>query len=146
MLYLAKESGQLVPGDDKGESRVTQWLMFQMGGIGPMMGQSNVFYRYFPEKIPAAIDRYHKECRRLYEVLERQLEERDYLCDEFSLADFANWCWVRIYFWGGSSIDADATCSSRGNDSNATVAAPRYRPIFCFAASAKETAICGFWW
>ncbi len=105
MLYLAKKSGQLMPQDDKGESRVTQWLMFQMAGIGPMMGQSNVFYRYLPEKLPAAIDRYHNECRRLYEVLDRQLEGREYLCDEYSIADIANWCWVRIYFWGGTNID-----------------------------------------
>ncbi|MGB1879076.1 MAG: glutathione S-transferase family protein [Gammaproteobacteria bacterium] len=105
MLYLAKKSGQLMPADPRGESRVTQWLMFQMAGIGPMMGQSNVFYRYFPEKIPAAIERYQNECRRLFEVLDRQLEGRDYLCDEYSIADIANWCWVRIYFWGGSSID-----------------------------------------
>ncbi len=105
MLYLARQSGKLLPADPQGESRVVQWLMFQMAGIGPMMGQSNVFYRYFPEKIPAAIDRYHNECRRLYEVLDKQLAGRDYLCDEFSLADIANWCWVRIYFWGGTNID-----------------------------------------
>jgi glutathione S-transferase len=105
MLYLAKKSGKLMPLDDKGESRVTQWLMFQMAGIGPMMGQSNVFYRYFPEKIPAVIDRYHNECRRLYEVLDRQLEGREYLCDEYSLADIANWCWVRIHFWGGTRVE-----------------------------------------
>lgn len=104
MLYLAKKSGQLMPRDAKGESRVTQWLMFQMAGIGPMMGQANVFYRYFPEKIPAAIARYQNECRRLFEVLDKQLAGRDYLCDEYSLADIANWCWVRIHFWGGSSI------------------------------------------
>lgn len=105
MLYLAKKSGQLMPLDEKGESRVTQWLMFQMAGIGPMMGQSNVFYRYFPEKIPAAIQRYQNECRRLYEVLDRQLEGREYLCDDYSIADIANWSWVRIYFWGGTNID-----------------------------------------
>ena len=70
-----------------------------------MMGQSNVFYRYFPEKIPAAIERYHNECRRLYEVLDKHLDGRDYLCDEFSIADIANWCWVRIYFWGGTNIE-----------------------------------------
>ena len=105
MLYLAKKSGQLMPQDVRGESRVTQWLMFQMAGIGPMMGQSNVFYRYFPEKIPAAIARYHNECRRLFEVLDRQLAGREYLCDDYSIADIANWCWVRIYFWGGTSID-----------------------------------------
>ena len=105
MLYLAKKSGQLMPQDDKGESRVTQWLMFQMAGIGPMMGQSNVFFRYLPEKIPAAIDRYQNECRRLFEVLDRQLDGREYLCDAYSIADIANWCWVRIHFWGGSRID-----------------------------------------
>jgi GST-like protein len=104
MLYLAKKSGQLTPRDAKGESRVTQWLMFQMAGIGPMMGQANVFYRYFPEKIQPAIERYQKECRRLFEVLDRQLEGRDYLCDEYSIADIANWCWVRIHPWPG--IDA----------------------------------------
>ena len=105
MLYLAKKTGQLIPSDTKGESRVIQWLMFHTGGVGPMMGQANVFYRYFPEKIPAAIDRYQNECRRLFEVLDRQLAGRDYLCDEYSLADIANWCWVRIHFWGGSSVD-----------------------------------------
>lgn len=105
MLYLARKSGQLMPRDDKGESRVTQWLMFQMAGIGPMMGQANVFYRYFPEKIPSAIARYQNECRRLFEVLDKQLLGRDYLCDEYSIADIANWCWVRIHFWGGSSIE-----------------------------------------
>ena len=104
MLYLAKKSGKLLPKDVKGESRVTQWLMFQMAGIGPMMGQANVFYRYFPEKIQPAIDRYQKECRRLFEVLDRQLEGRDYLCDELSIADIANWCWVRIYEWPGVDV------------------------------------------
>ena len=82
MIYLAERAGRLLPTDAKGRSRVIQWLMFQMAGIGPMMGQSNVFYRYFPEKLPAAIKRYHNECRRLYEVLDRQLAGRDYLCDE----------------------------------------------------------------
>ncbi len=105
MLYLAKQTGKLMPLDARGESRVTQWLMFQMAGIGPMMGQANVFYRYFPEKIPSAIARYHNECRRLFEVLDRQLSGREFLCDEYSIADIANWCWVRIHFWGGSSID-----------------------------------------
>ena len=69
-----------------------------------MMGQSNVFYRYFPEKIQPAIDRYHHEGRRLLSVLDTQLEGRDYLCDEYSIADIANWCWVRTYEWSGVSI------------------------------------------
>lgn len=105
MLYLAKKAGKLLPRDDKGESRVTQWLMFQMAGVGPMMGQANVFYRYFPEKIQPAIDRYQNECRRLFEVLNTQLEGRDYLCDEYSIADIANWCWVRIYAWSGVNVE-----------------------------------------
>src|SRR6185312_16049347 len=104
-LYLAEKTGRLLPADRRGRSLVTQWLMFQMAGIGPMMGQSNVFYRYFPEKLPSVIQRYHNECRRLYEVLNRQLTGRDYLCDDYSIADIANWCWVRIYFWGGTNID-----------------------------------------
>ncbi|HLW71063.1 MAG TPA: glutathione binding-like protein [Candidatus Binataceae bacterium] len=69
------------------------------------MGQANVFYRYFPEKLPSAIQRYHNECRRLFEVLEGQLKGREYLCDEYSIADIANWCWVRIYEWSGVRID-----------------------------------------
>ncbi|MGI9589776.1 MAG: glutathione binding-like protein, partial [Myxococcota bacterium] len=70
-----------------------------------MMGQANVFYRYFPEKIPAAIDRYQNESRRLFEVLERRLSESEWLADEFSIADIANWCWARTYKWSGASID-----------------------------------------
>ncbi len=104
MLYLAKKSGKLLPKDEKGESRVIQWLMFQMGGVGPMMGQANVFYRYFPEKLQGAIDRYQNEGRRLFEVLNTQLDGREYLCDEFSLADIANWCWVRIHEWSGIDV------------------------------------------
>ena len=104
LLYLAKKSGKLLPKDEKGESRVTQWLMFQMGGVGPMMGQANVFYRYFPEKIQPAIDRYQNEGRRLFEVLNGQLEGREYLCDEYSIADIANWCWVRIHAWSGIDV------------------------------------------
>lgn len=104
MLYLAKKTGKLIPRDQRGGSRVTQWVMFQMGGIGPMMGQANVFFRYFPEKLQPAIDRYQNECRRLYEVLDGQLEGREYLCDEYSIADIANWCWVRTYDWSGVDI------------------------------------------
>ena len=70
-----------------------------------MMGQANVFFRYFPEKIPAAIDRYQNECRRLFEVLDRQLGEQEYLAGDYSIADIANWCWVRTYKWSGVSRD-----------------------------------------
>ena len=105
MIYLAEQAGTLLPTDIKGRSRVIQWLMFQMGGIGPMMGQANVFYRYFPEKIDAAISRYQNEGRRLFEVLDTRLAESEWLADDYSIADIANWCWVRTYKWSGISRD-----------------------------------------
>lgn len=105
MIYLAEKTGRLMPTDAKGRSRVIQWLMFQMGGIGPMMGQANVFYRYFPEKLQPAIDRYQNECRRLFEVLDRRLGESEWLADDYSIADIANWCWVRTYKWSGVEAD-----------------------------------------
>ena len=84
---------------------IMQWLMFQMSGIGPMQGQANVFYRYLDKKIPIAISRYQNECRRLYEVLNTQLKNKEWLCEEYSIADIANWTWVRIYFWSGVNIE-----------------------------------------
>ncbi|MDW5418004.1 glutathione S-transferase N-terminal domain-containing protein [Iodobacter sp. CM08] len=105
LIYLAEKTGRLLPSDTKKHSQVLQWLMFQMGGIGPMMGQANVFYRYLPEKIPLAIARYQNEGRRLFEVLNTQLNGRDYLVAEFSIADIATWPWVRIYEWSGISIE-----------------------------------------
>jgi len=105
MIYLAEKAGRLLPTESKARAKVMSWLMFQMGGIGPMMGQANVFFRYFPEKIPAAIDRYQNECRRLFEVLDRRLSESEWLGDDYSIADIANWCWVRTYKWSGVSRD-----------------------------------------
>ena len=105
MIYLAEKAGRLLPMDRKGRSRVIQWLMFQMGGIGPMMGQANVFYRYFPEKIQPAIDRYQNECRRLFEVLDAQLAEHEWLAGDYSIADIANWAWVRTHRWSGVRVE-----------------------------------------
>jgi GST-like protein len=105
MIYLAEKTGQLMPTDVKGRSRVIQWLMFQMGGVGPMMGQANVFHRYFPEKIQPAIDRYQNEGRRLFEVLDNHLGNNEWLADDYSIADIANWCWVRTHKWSGISVD-----------------------------------------
>ncbi len=105
MIYLAEQCGRFLPTDVKGRSRVIQWLMFQMGGIGPMMGQANVFFRYFPEKIQPAIDRYQNEGRRLFEVLDTQLAEHEFLAGEYSIADMANWAWVRTHYWSGISIE-----------------------------------------
>jgi GST-like protein len=104
LIYLAEKTGQLLPSDVKKRSEVIQWLMFQMGGIGPMQGQANVFYRYFPEKIQSVIDRYQNESRRLFEVLDTQLKDHEYLCDDFSIADIANWSWVWIHEWSGIDI------------------------------------------
>ncbi|MDA7747839.1 glutathione S-transferase N-terminal domain-containing protein [Gammaproteobacteria bacterium] len=105
MLYLAEKSGKLIPSEIKGRAKVIEWLMFQMGGIGPMMGQANVFSRYFPEKIQPAIDRYQNESRRLFEVLDMQLSMNEWLAGEYSIADIANWCWVRTHNWSGVSLE-----------------------------------------
>lgn len=105
LIYLAEKCGQLLPADVKGRSLVMQWLMFQMGGIGPMMGQANVFYRYFPEKIPSVIDRYQGESRRLFSVLDARLQEHEYLAGDYSIADIANWAWVRTHKWSGVPLD-----------------------------------------
>ncbi len=105
MYYLATKYNKFIPQDINKRMEVIQWLMFQASGIGPMQGQANVFYRYMEKKIPEAISRYQNECRRLYEVLDRQLENKDWLCDEYSIADIANWTWVRIFFWAGIDIE-----------------------------------------
>lgn len=105
LIYLAEKTGKLMPTDVKGRSLVLQWLMFQMGGIGPMMGQANVYFRYMPEKYQPAIDRYQNESRRLFEVLDTRLKDNEWLAGDYSIADIANWCWVRTHKWSGVSID-----------------------------------------
>ncbi|MBK8258121.1 MAG: glutathione S-transferase N-terminal domain-containing protein [Polyangiaceae bacterium] len=105
LVYLAEKTGRLLPNDKKGRSLVLQWLMFQMGGVGPMQGQAGVFYRYAPEKIPYAIDRYQRETRRLYEVLDKRLGEAQYLAGEYSIADVATFPWVRSHTWVGLTVD-----------------------------------------
>ncbi len=105
MLYLADKAGELIPKDEVGRAKVTEWLMFQMGGIGPMMGQANVFFRYFPEKFQPVIDRYQNESRRLFEVLDMQLSKNEWVAGEYSIADIANWCWVRTHNWSGVSTE-----------------------------------------
>ncbi|MGH8456544.1 MAG: glutathione S-transferase family protein [Stenotrophobium sp.] len=104
LIYLAEKYGRLLPQDVKGRSEVIQWLMFQMGGIGPMQGQANVFFRYWPEKYQPAIDRYQHETRRLYQVLETRLADREFLCGDYSIADIANFTWVNVHSWAGVEI------------------------------------------
>jgi GST-like protein len=105
LIYLAEKTGQLLPGEEKARSQVIQWLMFQMGGVGPMMGQANVFYRYFEEEIPAAIHRYQHEGQRLLGVLDKQLAGRQYICGEYSIADIATWPWATTHNWSGIDIE-----------------------------------------
>jgi GST-like protein len=105
LVYLAEKTGKLLPKDPKGRSVALQWLMFQMGGIGPMQGQANVFFRYAPEKIEYAINRYQEETSRLYKVLDTRLAEAEYLAGDYSIADVATWPWVRIHDWAGVSVD-----------------------------------------
>ncbi len=105
MLYLGEKTGRLLPASAQGRSEVVQWLMFQMGGLGPMMGQANVFHRYAPEKIPFAIDRYQRESHRLLSVLDSRLAEHEFLAGDYSIADIANWCWAHTFYWSGLVID-----------------------------------------
>src|SRR6266481_9326108 len=105
LIYLAEKTGKFLPQDVHGRSRVIQWLMFQMSGVGPMMGQANVFLRYFPEKIPAAIERYQREVTRLFGVLDNQLASNEYIAGEYSIADMALWPWVKGYGWSGVTLD-----------------------------------------
>jgi GST-like protein len=105
LIYLAEKTGRFLPRDVPGRSRVLQWLMFQMSGIGPMMGQANVFVRYFPEKLQPAIDRYQREVTRLFRVLDRQLASHEYIAGDYSIADMALWPWVSGHDYSGVSVD-----------------------------------------
>lgn len=105
MLYLSEKSGKFMPTSLKGRYAAMQWLMFQMSGIGPMQGQAVAFERYFPEDVPAARKRYHNETRRLYEVLDRHLADHEWLAEEYSIADMANWSWIRSHKWARVPTD-----------------------------------------
>jgi GST-like protein len=105
LIYLAEKTGRFLPQDTRTRSRVIQWLMFQMSAVGPMMGQANVFLRYFPEKIQPAIDRYQREVTRLFGVLDRQLAAHEYIVGDYSIADIALWPWVSGYEWSGVSVE-----------------------------------------
>ena len=100
LLYLADKAGRFLPADKAGHFRCVQWLMFQMAGVGPMFGQANHFRRYAKEKIPYAIDRYTRECQRLYRVMDKRLAESGYLAgDDYTIADMAAVPWARSFDW-----------------------------------------------
>ena len=94
LIYLAEKTGKFLSKDPEARSIAIQWLMFQMGGLGPMLGQAHHFRQYAPEQIPYAIQRYTKEAGRLYGVMDKRLAERDYLAGELSIADFASYPWI----------------------------------------------------
>ena len=104
LIYLAEKTGKFLADNETTRMLQIQWLMFQMGGLGPMMGQANVFFRYMEEKIPTAINRYQSESRRLLEVLDTRLAVSEFLAGDYSIADIANWSWARGYLWPGLSI------------------------------------------
>ena len=105
LVYLANKAGRLAGTTAREKVAVMQWLMFQMGGVGPMMGQANVFTRYFPETLPSVIDRYRREGRRLFEVLDGHLARNEYLAGDYSIADIANWSWAHTHEWPGIAVD-----------------------------------------
>lgn len=105
LIYLAEQTGRLMPVDAKGRSRVIQWLMFQMGGLGPMLGQAHHFLRFAPDIIPYAIERYSKEAVRLYTVLDSRLGGRDWIAgSSYSIADIACFPWIARHEWQGIDL------------------------------------------
>lgn len=152
LIYLAEKTGRLMPADTAGRFRVMQWLMFQMSGVGPMMGQANVFYRYMEQKIPVAIDRYQAESRRLLGVLNDQLKDLEYLAGDYSIADIATWPWARIHEWSGvpfvvlrkrlAQMRPDATVGCRGLRQSAFLTGPP--PQQHKANAVKHTVPDGF--
>ena len=105
LIYLAEKTGKLIPATARGRSVALQWLMFQMGGVGPMFGQVHHFLRAAKEPVPYAIDRYTTETRRLYGVLDSRLKDREYLADEYSIADIATYPWVARYEWHKTRLE-----------------------------------------
>ena len=105
LLYLAEKTGRFLPSEMAARYRVTQWLMFQMGHIGPMLGQAHHFRAYAPETIPYAVDRYTNEASRLYGVLDTRLGESEYLADEYSVADIAVFPWLRSHERQGQDLN-----------------------------------------
>ncbi|MEA5604693.1 glutathione binding-like protein [Nostoc sp. UHCC 0252] len=105
LIYLAEKTGKLLPTEQKSRFQVLQWLMFQMGGVGPMFGQLNHFKRFAPEKLPYAIERYEKETLRIYGVLDKQLQDNEFICGDYSIADIATYPWVAIYEFQGLTLD-----------------------------------------
>jgi GST-like protein len=104
LQYLGRKTGQLYPADERARVEVDQWLFWQMAGLGPMAGQTHHFRIYAPEQIPYAVDRYTNETNRLYGVLNKRLEDRDYLAGEYSIADIASYSWAKLWERQGQDL------------------------------------------
>ncbi len=105
LIYLAMKTGELMPGDLRGRKTVIEWVMWQMGGLGPMLGQAHHFRGYAPETIPYAVERYTNEANRLYGVLNKRLAGRDWICDAYSIADIACWPWIVPFERQGQKLE-----------------------------------------
>ncbi len=105
MLHYADKHRRFIPADERGRAEVLQWLFFQMGNVGPMLGQCHHFRNYAPEQIPYAVDRYTNEASRLYRVVDRRLADRDFVAGEYTIADMAIFPWMRIWRNQGQDID-----------------------------------------
>ncbi len=105
LMYFAEQTGKLMPKDEHPRYRVIEWLMWQMGGIGPMLGQVHHFVKYNKGKAPYAEERYLKEAHRLYTVLDRRLADREFVAEEYSIADIAIWPWISRYEWQTVELD-----------------------------------------
>lgn len=105
LLYLAEKTGKFIPADIRGRAEVTQWLFWQMGGLGPMAGQNHHFSQYAPEKLPYAIDRYVNETNRLYGVLNKRLADREFIAGAYSIADMASYPWIVPYERQGQKVE-----------------------------------------
>ena len=105
LIYLAEKTGRLLPSDSVNRFNVLQWLFLQVGGVGPMQGQANVFYRYMDNAIPEATSRYQNETNRLYSLLNQQLSKHEFLAGDLSIADIAHYPWIKLADWAGINID-----------------------------------------
>ena len=105
LVYLAEKTGRFLPSETRARVSVLEWLFWQVGGLGPMAGQNHHFRNYAPEKIPYAIDRYVNETNRLYGVLDKRLRDRDFLADDYSIADMATYPWIVPFEQQGQSLD-----------------------------------------
>ncbi|HUN50835.1 MAG TPA: glutathione S-transferase N-terminal domain-containing protein [Candidatus Sulfotelmatobacter sp.] len=105
LVYLADKTGKLIPPGPRGRYDCLQWLMFQMGGLGPMLGQAHHFRRFAPEQLPYAIKRYTDETARLYGVLNKRLGEAEYLAGDYSIADIASYPWIARHEWQGQKLE-----------------------------------------